>query len=122
MYQRDLSGVAASLKACSDPHLYPKTVIFCGRKEVICNVYQYLKVAAKLPYYVTMYHASISDETKEAVYSDFVSGRVCCLVSTIAFGMVGFSCITGHLVDKHASNVGCGHPRHTGSNNVWNAI
>ena len=71
-----MSGVAASLKACSDPHLYPKTVIFCGRKEVICNVYQYLKVAAKLPYYVTMYHASISDETKEAVYSDFVSGRV----------------------------------------------
>ena len=43
--------------------------------------------------YVTMYHASISDETKEAVYSAFVSGRLCCLVSTIAFGMVACLCV-----------------------------
>ena len=85
-----MSGVTASLRSCSDPHQYPKTVIFCKRKETVCAVYEYLKVASKSSY-VTMYHASISDETKDAVYSAFVSGRLCCLVSTIAFGMVGSS-------------------------------
>ena len=54
-----------------------------------------------------MYHASISDETKEAIYSAFVSGRLCCLVSTIAFGMVGMSvcgvCVgcNAHVYVKH---------------------
>ena len=51
-------------------------------------MYQYLKISSKSAY-VTMYHASISDETKEHVYTSFVSGRLCVLVSTIAFGMVG---------------------------------
>ena len=40
-----------------------------------------------------MYHASISNETKGAVYSAFISGRLCCLVSTIAFAMVGAPCV-----------------------------
>ena len=51
-------------------------------------MYQFLKDAVKPSSYVTMYHASISDETKEAVYADFVSGNLC-LVSTNALGMVG---------------------------------
>ena len=88
-----MSGVASSLKACSDPRQYPKTVIFCKRKETVCAVYEYLKAASKSSSYVTMYHASISDETKGAVYSAFISGRLCCLVSTIAFGMVGAPCV-----------------------------
>ena len=86
-----MSGIAARLQTCSDPHTFPKTVIFCKRKQTVCSVYQYLKVASKASEYVTMYHASLSDETKEAVYSSYVSGRICCLVSTIAFGMVGWS-------------------------------
>ena len=65
-----------------------RRVIFCKRKETVSAVYEYLKVVSKSSY-VTMYHASISDETKEAVYSAFVSGCLYCLVSTIAFGMVG---------------------------------
>ena len=66
-------------------------------------MYEYLKVASKSTY-VTMYHASISDETKEAVYSAFASGRLCCLVSTIAFGMVGAPCV-GCDVHVHAQHI-----------------
>ena len=63
-------------------------------------MYEYLKVASKSTY-VTMYHASISDETKEAV---FVYGRLCCLVSTIAFRMVGAPCV-GCNVHVHAQRI-----------------
>lgn len=52
----------------------------------MCHVYQFLKSASKTQ--VTMYHASLSNETKEAVYSKFVAGSLSCVVSTIAFGMV----------------------------------
>ena len=41
VFERILSGVAASLRTCSDPRTYPKTVIFCkinGRKLfVMCT-------------------------------------------------------------------------------------
>ena len=89
--------MAASLRTFSDPRTHPKTVIFCKRTELDCNVYQYLKVSLKSAY-VTMYHASKSDETKEHVYASFVSGCLCVLVSTIAFGVVGFTCVLANYV------------------------
>ena len=35
----------------------------------------------------------VSVMKQRAVYSAFISGRLCCLVSTIAFGMVGVPCV-----------------------------
>lgn len=64
-----------------------------------------MKCAAKAPACVTMYHASLSDETKEAIYSKFVSGNLCCVVSTIAFGMVRFSSVVCIGVCAWNSNV-----------------
>lgn len=106
--------------SCSDPHVYSKTVIFCKRKETICSVYQYLKVSSKSAY-ITMYQASISDETKEHVFSLFVSGCLCVLVSTIAFGMVGLLVYSRMYITANSNVVG-GHPRHTSSDNVWFTI
>jgi len=84
--QKDLSGVASALK--DNPGAFPKTVIFCSRKETVSLVYRFLCHSDKSS--ITMYHASLTEETKKAVYSEFSkpTSRIRCLIATLAFGMV----------------------------------
>lgn len=88
--QRDLSGIMAKIRSCDDPINFPKTVIFCPQKRTVCDVYDHLKSAAKSASFINVYHASLSDETKEHVYHSFscVGSQLRCLISTVAFGMV----------------------------------
>lgn len=92
--QRDLSGILGKMKICvnDDAVAFPKTLIFCKHKRTVCDVLFHLRRAVKSSEFVTMYHASLSEETKQHVFSVFSSAhsQLRCLVSTIAFGMVGF--------------------------------
>lgn len=90
--QRDFMGLRDGLKTCSDPHRFPKTVVFCRSKETVSKLFRYLKHAAVSSDCVAMYHANLSEGTKSDIYTKFSSptSTLCCLVSTIAFGMVSF--------------------------------
>ena len=59
----------------------------------MATIYQFLRKVAKSRSYVSMFHASLTEETKRAVYDDFTShsSQLRCLVGTIAFGMVSKS-------------------------------
>ena len=61
----------------------------------MATIYQFLRKAAKSRAYVSMFHASLTDETKRAVYHNFTSesSPLCCLVGTVAFGMVSTTSI-----------------------------
>ena len=76
------------MKACTTS--FSKTLVFCKQKRTVCDVYFHLKHAVKSTKFVTMYHASLSSETRYHVSSVFssVESQLRCLVSTIAFGMV----------------------------------
>ena len=90
----------AKLKECNNALQFPKTVILCQRKEAVSNIYKHLKKVAQVPHMVTMFHASLREETKKAVYTEFSSTTTTlrCLVATIAFGLVSTICIfiNGH--------------------------
>ena len=64
--QKDLFGVANVLKM--NPSSLPKTVIFCSKKETVSSVYRFLHCSDKSS--VTMYHASLTEQTKKAVYDE----------------------------------------------------
>jgi superfamily II DNA helicase RecQ len=87
---KTFSGLANSLSSCLNPQQLTKTAIFCRRKESVVTIYQYLKKVAKFHSYVGMFHASLKEETKRAVYDHFISpsSPLRCLLVTIAFGMV----------------------------------
>ena len=58
-------------------------------KNTACKVYSLLAKAAANREYVNMYHASLTSDTKGKLYSDFKGQtQLCCLVATVAFGMV----------------------------------
>ena len=73
---------------CSDSH--PKVVVFCSRKDAVSTIFQFLRQSAKTKESVAMYHASLTDDTKKHIYTDFSTphSTIRCLVATIAFGMV----------------------------------
>ena len=89
--QRDLAGLGETLKDIN-PHTYPRTVIFCSRKSTVSSVFQFLRQCAKDKRCVAMYHASLTEATKRDIYEQFSNplSYVCCLVATIAFGMVSY--------------------------------
>ena len=66
----------------------PKTVIFCSKKKTVSSVHRFLHCSDRSS--VTMYHASLTEQTKKAVYDEFSkpASYIRCLVSTLAFGMV----------------------------------
>ena len=59
-------------------------------------MYDQLKSVAKSDTWISVYHASLSDETKEHVYNLFsrVGSELRCVISTVAFGMVRVRQIT----------------------------
>jgi superfamily II DNA helicase RecQ len=85
--QTDLGGLALKLK---DPKNMPKTVVFCRTKNVAARIYYFLSKEAASRECVSMFHASLTDETKASVYRTFSSSNsvIRCLCATVAFGMV----------------------------------
>ena len=90
LLQLDFSGIANSLSTRDDPSSIPKTIIFCGTKELTVKAYRYLQGAALFPHYVGAYHADLTQHSKHFVLQQFMSSgsEMRCLCSTIAFGMV----------------------------------
>ena len=87
---RDFMELGERLKKCTDPSIFPKTVVFCRQKEMVAKVFQFLQHSAKSKDFVGMYHASLSEQTKNEMYRRFCNPAsiLCCLVATIAFGLV----------------------------------
>ncbi len=67
----------------------PKILVYTLTKNVTCKVYDVLSKAIQNKHCVSMYHASLTPATKSHIHMAFQSGTLRCLVSTIAFGMVG---------------------------------
>ena len=78
-----------SLKSTSTESI-PKTLIFTLTKESAWKVFHVLQRAAVKNYYVGMYHADQTQQTKLFIQQTFSSphSNTRCLVATIAFGMV----------------------------------
>ena len=72
------------------PKSLPKTVIVCKTKSVAAKVYLFLCKAASSQDAVSLYHASLTEETKTHIYTTFSSSEsvIRCLCATVAFGMV----------------------------------
>ena len=72
------------------PESFPKTLIFCKTKMQCVNVYTMLCSISPHKGLVSMYHATLSEETKVFLYRQFSASQsdLRCLVCTIAFGMV----------------------------------
>ena len=85
-----MSGLIASLES-GKPENTPKTLIFCQTKEAVVKVYRLLLQSAKSRESVSMFHASLTKGTKQAIHHEFQSpsSALRCLVATVAFGMVG---------------------------------
>ena len=87
--QKDLNGICVKL-AAQDPEDIPKCLLFAQTKNIACKIFSFLRRFSLDRRYVSMYHASLTQRTKEFLRSEFSSSRshLRCLVSTIAFGMV----------------------------------
>ena len=90
LLQRDLAGFASKMSECLAPETFPKTQIFCSTKSLACQILTFFKCNNVQGSFINMYHASLSEETKKAIYELFASplSPLRCLVSTVAFGMV----------------------------------
>jgi len=57
---------------------------------MVAKLFQFLQHSAKHKELVGMYHASLTEQTKREIYRRFCSptSQLCCLVATIAFGLV----------------------------------
>lgn len=81
--KRDLAGVADALSR----NEMPKTLIFCCTRNDCAKVYTFLSKSAHRQ--VSMYHSSLTQNTKSKVQSSFgYGGQLRCLSATVAFGMV----------------------------------
>lgn len=66
----------------------PKQSFFCRTKNDCAKVYKYLSKSADKDA-VSMYHSSLTQDTKTKIESSFECGdQLRCLSATIAFGMV----------------------------------
>ena len=70
-FQKDFMELGERLKNCTDPSIFPKTVVFCRQKETVAKVFQFLQYSAKSKDFVGMYHASLSEQTKNEIYRRF---------------------------------------------------
>lgn len=78
------------VSTAKSPADIPKTIIFAPTKTSVCKIYSMLAKHSVDNKYIRMFHASLTPSTKAVCVVDFKSGRIRCLVSTIAFGMVRF--------------------------------
>lgn len=78
------------MKSCSSPEDFPKTLVFCKTKRQCVKIFSLFAQASKHKSLVSMYHATLSEETKTFLYCQFTATQsdLRCLVCTIAFGMV----------------------------------
>ena len=97
--QRDLGGLGLEMRGPS-PENFPKTLIFCKTKTQCVKVYTLLRSMSAHKGLVSMYHATLSEETKAFLYRHFSARQsdLRCLVCTIAFGMVSFDSFIAHGV------------------------
>ena len=109
--QRDLGGVASRLQSCRSPEEFPKTVVFCKTKPICVKVHDLLSQTASVKSMVSMYHATLSDQTKRFLHQQFAShaSDLRCLVCTVAFGMVSYNvCLLSYCVTSNSLCVGNG--------------
>ena len=74
-----------------NPKVYPKPLSFV-RQSAAAKVYLFLRKAASSQDAVSLYHASLTEETKTHIYTMFSSSEsvIRCLCATVAFGMVSY--------------------------------
>ena len=77
----------------SIPEKFPKTLIFCKTKMQCVKVYGMLCSMSAHKGIVSMYHATLSEETKVHLYRHFsaIQSALRCLVCTVAFGIVSLA-------------------------------
>ena len=80
--QKDLAGLTSLLSSTTS--VVPKTLIFTKTKNAACKLFCFLSVL--LSGCVSMYHASLTGETKSHCQREFMKDGS--LVATVAFGMV----------------------------------
>ena len=68
----------------------PKMIIFCQSKDAAVKIYRFLSGSAYRKESVSMFHASLTQNTKRVIQEKFQSSTCIlrCLVATVAFGMV----------------------------------
>ena len=67
----------------------PKSIVFVQTKNVAYKVFASLRNSANDREYISMYHASLTQHTKEYIRTGR-SSKLRCLVATVAFGMVSY--------------------------------
>ena len=85
-----MTGIISCLKGAKESKDIPKTLVFCRTKEAAVNMYRLLLQSSSRRDYVSMFHASLTKATKQAIQHNFQSptSALRCLVATVAFGMV----------------------------------
>ena len=85
--QNELGGVASKLHSCKNAE---KQLFICNTKHVVVKLYNFQSKAACVQSMVSMYHATLTEETKRFLSQQFFlpSSDLWCLVATVAFGMV----------------------------------
>lgn len=70
--------------------IIPKMIVYVQTKDMAWKVYSHIQRESAERHYIGVYHASLTQATKRAVYLDFkCSGSTMrCLIATVAFGMV----------------------------------
>ena len=78
------------MRDSTHPDNIPKTLIFCKTKAQCVKISNMLTKVTAHKGLTTMYHATLSDETKKFIYYNFITAGsdLRCIVCTIAFGMV----------------------------------
>ena len=98
----------------------PKIIIYTLTKNNACKVHKILSRAVNSTC-VRVFHGSFTQATKNHIHSEFQKdGAVRCLVSTIAFGMVGNNTALTSLTDYfELATVGNGYSGCKAGNFVW---
>ena len=81
---------AYQMKNYHSPENFPKTLVFCKMKMQCVKIYMMFRKMASHEGLISMYHATLSEETKSFLHHHFIDRQsdLRCLVCTIAFGMV----------------------------------
>lgn len=87
--QSDFDGLVSLLKQ-ADPKSIPKTLIFCHTKELAIKVYRLFIQNSPSKDMISVFHASLTQCTKEIVVHRFLSceSLLRIVIATVAFGMV----------------------------------
>ena len=86
---------------------FPKTLIYSQTKELTVALYRYLRINANRA--VAVYHASLTEETKKAVYVEFCrpGSQIHCLIATVAFGLVSVLLFLKQEIVCNLSDIEC---------------